>query len=743
MTLVNDTDGTPDCPIDNANRSAHLTILNDDPAVPPTISIADASFAEGDGQGHNEPVIVTSSPTGTQLPCEVNFALASGTANGQDFQLAATGGAMNIGDTSKSFTAVRIFGDTVLEGNETFTIRLVNDTDANLDCPIGPDDEATITILDDDTANTIRRMTIADVSVNEGNTGTTPMTFNLVLDGPANGDETVQIDTVAASAESGVDYQPITAQVVSFAAGQTSALVIVDVIGDTVDETVEEFTLAPTNQQNVNLGLNHATGRIEDDDGGPARLASIGDASVLEGNAGTSIVGLTISLDSPAVGNEVVTVMSGDLSATAGSDYTFDSRTVSFTAGQTTRTVAVTILGDTTIEPDESLNLTLTNPQNVGLADPVGQVTILNDDTTPPPPPPPTRSVVVGNATVVEGNSGTSNLVFPLTLDGPANGNETVTVSTGNGTAAAGSDYVAVTGQVVTFAVGQTSRSVTVLVNGDTTVEPDETLNLSLSAPVNLTVAAGVGVGTVTNDDSAPPPPPSPAGVLKVSRSANRSAAVELQANNWSAGESVYVFLETALAGTRVQFFLDGSTSVFQTEGAAPWDFKGGSSTTANPFVNTLPAGSHSIRALMTRTDGSTFAVTSTFTVAGSTTTTTTTTTTTARPPTSSSGLLKVSRSANRSSSVALEGNQWSRGELVYVFLDTAQAGTRVQFFLDNATTPLRTEGAAPWDFGGGGTATANPFTNTLSAGTHSIRAVLTRTDNTTRTFTSTFSVKP
>ncbi len=215
MTLVNDVDAELDCII-GGTTSVLLTITNDDSNAASTISVADAGFAEGDGNGHVESVIITSSPNPVSLSCEFNFALVDVTATiGSDYQLASAGGVMSAGQTTLSTSAVRIFGDTAFEGDETFTLRLVNDTDANLDCPIG-DAEATITIVDDDTALPIRRMTIADTSLVEGDSGTSQMLFHLHLDGPANGDETVVLNTVDGTATAGSDFTGVTNQTFAF-----------------------------------------------------------------------------------------------------------------------------------------------------------------------------------------------------------------------------------------------------------------------------------------------------------------------------------------------------------------------------------------------------------------------------------------------------------------------------------------------------------------------------------------------
>jgi uncharacterized protein len=108
--------------------------------------------------------------------------------------------------------------------------------------------------------------------------------------------------------------------------------------------------------------------------------------------------------------------------------------------------------------------------------------------------------VSVNDVTVTEGNAGTSNASFIITLSAPATAASSISFATTDNTATAPSDYTSVS-QVVNFAIGESSKTVDVPVLGDTTVEPNESFNVTLSAPVNLTIGDGAGLGTITNDD--------------------------------------------------------------------------------------------------------------------------------------------------------------------------------------------------------------------------------------------------
>jgi hypothetical protein len=127
---------------------------------------------------------------------------------------------------------------------------------------------------------------------------------------------------------------------------------------------------------------------------------------------------------------------------------------------------------------------------------------LLNDgDWTPPsPPPPPPPALRIGDRTVTEGNTGTASATFTVTLSAPSTRPVTVAYSTGNGTAAAGSDYRAASG-TLTLAPGETTKTITVPVIGDRLGEPNETFVVNLSSPTNANIADGQGVGTITDDE--------------------------------------------------------------------------------------------------------------------------------------------------------------------------------------------------------------------------------------------------
>lgn len=118
-------------------------------------------------------------------------------------------------------------------------------------------------------------------------------------------------------------------------------------------------------------------------------------------------------------------------------------------------------------------------------------------------------SISINDVQVVEGNSGTTPAAFIVTLSTASTQTVSVSFATFDNTATSGSDYQSASG-TLTFAPGETSKTITVQVNGDTLFEPDETFFINLAAPTNATIADGDGIATITNDDPAPLPTPTP-----------------------------------------------------------------------------------------------------------------------------------------------------------------------------------------------------------------------------------------
>jgi hypothetical protein len=181
--------------------------------------------------------------------------------------------------------------------------------------------------------------------------------------------------------------------------------------------------------------------------------------------------------------------------ATAPQDYTATSGQLTFGNGETTKTFVVPIINDTLNEASETVNLTLSNAQGSGdLGSPTTAVLTITDNDPQP-------ALSINDVSVTEGNSGTVNANFIVTLSAASGQTVTVNYATANGTATAPTDYQAQS-NTLTFTPGQTTKTVTVLVNGDTTSEPDENFFVNLSGATNASISDAQGVGTIVSDDS-------------------------------------------------------------------------------------------------------------------------------------------------------------------------------------------------------------------------------------------------
>jgi hypothetical protein len=230
----------------------------------------------------------------------------------------------------------------------------------------------------------------------------------------------------------------------------------------------------------------------------PAGSLSFSSASYsVNENAGTATV--TVTRTGGSFGTVTVNYANSDGTATAAQDYRTSSGTLTFANGETSKTFSFSIFQDTLDEADETVNLTLSNPTGgATLGSPATAIlTIIDDDPSP--------SLSINDATVTEGNSGTTNALFTVTLSTASGQQISVNYSTADGTANAPGDYAAISG-TLSFNAGETSKTISVAVNGDTTLEPNETFSVNLTSPVNATLARAQGTGTINNDDTVQPP---------------------------------------------------------------------------------------------------------------------------------------------------------------------------------------------------------------------------------------------
>jgi chitinase len=508
--------------VDSSSSEGAIVAANDGNwGAPVELSITDVSVVEGDSGSASAVFIVTLSGD-TGGPVTVDFVafdyydqgdLSSARAE-EDYT--SQSGTLTFAPGVLSQTiAVPVFGDRLGEGNETFLVNLSNPSGALL-----RDAEAVGTIVDNEPDISIdHAYGIDPLTVVEGDSGTTPAVFTVTLSQPYGQDVTVDYFTSTGHTSDIVSASGT----LRFVAGQTTKTITVHVVGDLLDEDLEAFNVYLSNPSpNASIAANAGYCYIEDND--PTPTVSIGDVSKNEGNSGATKFTFTLTLSSPtADGGYVEFATSNGTATTANQDYVAKSGYVYFASGETIATISIDVKGDNATEANETFFVNLIGAGDATIGDGQGIGTILNDDdgsTTQPP------TVSISDASVVEGNSGSRTMTFTVNLSTASSQTVRVGYKTANGTATTGNkDYVAKSG-TVSFAPGQTSKTVAITITGDRKVEQDEQFYVKLSGAKNAAIGDGTGVGTILNDD----------GSTANSSQKSQAAAVDAALNDWMAG---------------------------------------------------------------------------------------------------------------------------------------------------------------------------------------------------------------
>ena len=446
------------------------------------LSIADASLSEGDSGTKTISFTVSLFPaSGSEIT--VSYASSNETAVAPT-DYTTTSGTLTFAplETQKTIT-VTVNGDTTDEWDETFLVTLNSPTPGILLNKA----VATGTILNDDISPSLN---IAGTSVTEGNSGTTTAVFTVILSAESGKAVTVTYATVDGTAVAPTDYTA-TSGTLNFAPLQTEKTITVTVNGDETDEDDETFLVNLSSPSNATISGGQATGTILNDDSPPS--LSIADTSVTEGNSGTATAVFTVTLS--AASSKTVAVDFATLagSATAGVDYAITSGSLTFTPGTLSQTITVQVYSDTVDEDDETFSVKLSAPVNATLGNDEGEATIIDDDDPP--------TISIANASVTEGDSGTSTAVFTINLSQASSKIITVEVNSTDGSATAGEDYTAVSTSLTFHPGSSLSQTVSVTIHGDTLKEADETFYLTLSSPTNATLGQYQATGTVLDDD--------------------------------------------------------------------------------------------------------------------------------------------------------------------------------------------------------------------------------------------------
>jgi hypothetical protein len=330
---------------------------------------------------------------------------------------------------------------------------------------------------------------VSNAEIMEGDTGTRDLNFSVYLTEAITNTVTVDFRTFNGTASAGAHYIA-TNGTLSFAPGETNIILPVSIIGNLVDNADRTFTLRLSNSVNIPLGAPIGTGTILDDD--PLGV-SAGSATLVEGNTGATQLVFSVTLNKPWNAPVTVDFTTLNSSALAGEDYVATNGTLLFAPGEVAKEVRVSVLGDTLSEINEVVFVDLLNPNGVTVVRRRGGGTILDDDPLP--------LVTIGAGSVVEGDSGTRQMLFPVSLSPASGARVSFTASTADRTATAPGDYTAQPGTAFALNAGLTNGTVSVAVQGDTLIEGNETFLLRITSLVNALIATNQFVGTISDDD--------------------------------------------------------------------------------------------------------------------------------------------------------------------------------------------------------------------------------------------------
>ena len=378
---------------------------------------------------------------------------------------------------------VPITNDGLPEGNETVILTLSDPTGGST---LGATQTAVLTIVDDEQSLHFGAPVFL---VTEA---TPAATVTVVRLGPTVGTVTVDYASAAGSAAAAADYITV-GGTLTFGPGVVSKTFTVPILSDTVFEGTEAVALVLTNPTGGALlgPLSTATITIADNDPPGAIRFSAGTFGASEAGGATITVQRTGGGTASEVTVDYATVGGG--TATAGVDYLAAAGTLTFNAGETSKTFSVPVLNDAVDEPNETVNLALSNPTGgATLGTPSTAVLTITDDDVPGP-----IAFSAATYTVVE-SAGSAQIKVNRT--GGAAG-VTVDFTTADGSATAPADYTAVSRRL-TFAAGETSKTITIPIADDSIREGNETLRLILSNPTGGAALGPVAQAVLTITDS-------------------------------------------------------------------------------------------------------------------------------------------------------------------------------------------------------------------------------------------------
>lgn len=468
-----------------SNTTCFCTIINDDPQI--IISNAVSVNENAGTQTFNVTLSAAQS-----YPVSVHYNTVNGSASaGSDFDAISGNLLFLAGETSKSIV-VQIANDYLFESNETYSMVLSSPMQADLLLPmLLSTSTASATILNEDPLISITLPS----AITEGNS---PQTFTINLSNAVTYNVGVHYTTTNGVASAGNDFVASSGDLI-FLPGETSKTISVTILNDFLFELNEFYYMMLSNARNMDinapmtLNTTNVSASIQDED--PLIIMST-PAAVSE-NAGPQSI--QIQLSAAQTYSVSVQYTTANNAAQSGTDFITASGTLVFAPGETTKVVSITLLNDYLYESNENYIFSLSNAQNLNVSAPMSINTSLvtpvinNDD----------PYVTINTSNVVE-SAGVQ--LFNIVLSSAMSYNVSVHFATQNAGGLAGVDYVATSGNV-TFAPGETIKTVAVNIINDYLYEGTVTYSMLLSNALNadvslpMTILSPLVTANILNDD--------------------------------------------------------------------------------------------------------------------------------------------------------------------------------------------------------------------------------------------------
>jgi hypothetical protein len=424
--------------------------------------LAQGTYNVTEGGSVTVTVLRTGNLAGTAT---VQYTAGGGTAPPADYP--PTSGTLTFGSGVGSATfSVKSNANTLVDGNRTVNLVLSNPTGTG--ALLGTTVQATLNILDEDKAGTVK-LSAATYSVAEAGKNATIMIQR--AGGTASG-VVVQYQTSNGTAQAGTDYTATNGSV-TFGSAETTKTVLVPITDTAIVDGSRTFTFAlvgatppstvigAPSSSVVTIGDNDVAGTVQ------FKLA----AYTVDETAGTAQI--TVTRSGGSAGGVRVDFATADGTATAGADYTATSGTLTFQLGNTSATFSIPILADTLVEGDETVLLTLSNPQGGATLGAQKTAVLTIKDA---------QKGVQFSAPGYTATEATASATITVSRTGPTLEIATVRYSTSDGTAKAGVNYKPASG-TLTFGIGVTKATFTVPLLGDKLVKGPQTVLLLLSSP--------------------------------------------------------------------------------------------------------------------------------------------------------------------------------------------------------------------------------------------------------------------